>query len=450
MARRDIDKWSFFYWLLQKFWVRVNFYFYYKKIGIFNDHLIPSNRSIIIAPNHQNALMDAIAFVSQPPKQRIFLTRADVFNKPFVERILYFMKMLPIFRIRDGRSSLQKNEEIFDTAVQILHNKKSPLFMFPEGNHGDKRKLRPLVKGIFRIAFLAQEKYKDQPGIVIMPVGLDYEHYQKFGKNLLVNYGKPIEVAEFWKDYEENPSIATNNLREKLSEHMRQCMIDIQSEKYYDTYMHLREIYRPSLLSRFGLTPKNLLHQFQSDKYLIEKLDLVLAANPEKIEAIHKLTQEYVFLRDDLNLREWVFRKNRYSWAGIVVRLIASLVLLPVFLFGILNNWLNFFVPFWYVKKIKDTQFRSTAAWGVGLVLQIIYYPILIVLGFVFLPVLWLKLLYIPLIPLSGLAAYRVYTLFVKNRGRIKFNLAKNHSPDLKKAIALRKEIIESLDSLTI
>lgn len=133
MARRDIDKWSVWYWILQKFWVRVNFYLYYKKIGIFNDHLIPSNRSIIIAPNHQNALMDAIAFVSQPPKQRIFLTRADVFNKPFVERILYFMKMLPIFRIRDGRSSLQKNEEIFDTAVEILHNKRSPLLCSPKG-----------------------------------------------------------------------------------------------------------------------------------------------------------------------------------------------------------------------------------------------------------------------------------------------------------------------------
>ncbi|QQS51934.1 MAG: 1-acyl-sn-glycerol-3-phosphate acyltransferase [Bacteroidota bacterium] len=450
MARRDIDKWSVWYWILQKFWVRVNFYLYYKKIGIFNDHLIPSNRSIIIAPNHQNALMDAIAFVSQPPKQRIFLTRADVFNKPFVERILYFMKMLPIFRIRDGRSSLQKNEEIFDTAVEILHNKRSPLFMFPEGNHGDKRRLRPLVKGIFRIAFLAQEKYKDQPGIVIMPVGLDYEHYQKFGKNLLVNYGKPIEVAEFWKDFEENPSIATNNLRDKLSEHMRQCMIDIQSEEYYDTYMHLREIYRPNLLNRLNLKQGNLLHQFQSDKILIEKLDLVLAANPQKIEAIHKLTQEYVFLRDDLQLREWVLRKNGYSWAGIFLRSIASLVLLPVFLFGILNNWPNFFVPFWYVKKIKDTQFRSTAAWGVGLVMQIIYYPILIMLGFVFLPVLWMKLLYIPLIPLSGLAAYRVYTLLVKNRARIKFNLAKNHSSDLRKAIVLRKKIIESLDSLTI
>ncbi len=449
MARRDIDNWSFLYWLLQKNWIRVNFYFYYRKIAIFNAHLIPRNRSVIVAPNHQNALMDAMAFVSQPPKQRVFLTRADVFKNPLIQRILFFLKMLPIFRIRDGRSSLQKNDEIFNTAVQILHNKKSPLFMFPEGNHGDKRRLRPLVKGIFRIAFLAQERYKDQPGVVIMPVGLDYEHYQKFGKNLLVNYGRPIEVADFWKEYEENPNLATNKLREKLAEQMRRCMIDIQSEEYYDTYMHLREIYRPSLINRLILKDGNLLHHFQTDKHLIEKLDITLSANPERIEKIHTLTQEYVFLREKLNLREWVFRKTKYSWLSILLRLLASILLLPLFLFGVLNNWPNFFLPIRFAKKIKDTQFRSTAAWGMGLVMQILYYSVLIVLGIIFLPAIWLILLYIPLIPLSGLAAYWVYKLFVKNLARIRFNLAKNNSFDLKKAISLRTEIIESLHALT-
>jgi 1-acyl-sn-glycerol-3-phosphate acyltransferase len=446
MARRDIDKWSIGYWFFQVIWIWLNLKLYYKKIGVFNKHKIPNDAPVIIAPNHQNALMDALAVVTQGSHQWVFLTRADVFNKPFVERILYLFKMLPIFRIRDGRTSLQKNEEIFDAAVKILHNKRSPLCMFPEGNHGDKRRLRPLVKGIFRIAFMAQEKYKDQPGVKIIPTGIDYEHYQKFGKTLLVNFGDPIEVSEYWKEYEESPALATNSLRERLASEMKKIMIDITTDDYYQTYMALKEIYRPTLLKKLKLQINNSLQGFQADKELIQSLDKTLANNPEKVEALHSKTERYVRLREKTNLREWVFQKSRYSYLFSMVSILLSILLLPVLLFGLINNWPNFFIPIKFVKKIKDPQFRSTAAFGLGLALQIIYYPILIALGFIFLPNLWLKLIYIPLIPLSGKAAYSVWKLLLKNIVKIRYNLTQNRNKNIKTALILRTEIIEELN----
>ncbi len=445
MARREIDKRTFGYFFLQFFWARFNFVLYYKRIGIFNKSKIPKKAPIIIAPNHQNALMDALAIVTQAPVQRIFLTRADVFNKPFIERILNYLKMLPIFRIRDGRTNLAKNDEIFETAVKILHNQKCPLCMFPEGNHGEKRRLRPLVKGIFRIAFLAQEKYKDQPGVKIIPTGIDYEHYQKFGKEQFINYGDPIEVCEYWNEYEKNPASATNALKERLSEEMRKVMIDIQSDEYYDTYMSLRSIYGPVLSKKLNLNYRNQLDKFKTDKKLISGLDNLLKDKPEELESIHKLTQKYCKERDQLNFREWLFAKKT-SIPGALLGMIISFILIPIFLFGLINNWPNFFIPSIYVKKIKDPQFRSTAIFGMGLVLQIIYYPILIVLAFFFIPVLWLKLLFIPLLPISGYISWNIWKLFIKNWHKIRFNSLKS-SNKLKQVIALRSEIIAKLNN---
>ena len=448
MARREIDRWTLWYWFLQTFWAGINFTLYYKRIGVFNKHKIPKDASLIIAPNHQNALMDAMAFVTRPGTQRVFLTRADVFNKPLVERLLYSWKMLPVFRIRDGRASLQKNEEIFDSAVKIIQNKKCPLFMFPEGNHGDKRRLRPLVKGIFRIAFMAQEKYKDKPGVKIVPAGLDYEHYQKYGKELLINYGDPIEVCEYWKKFEENPVSATNALRERLEEEMRKVMIDIKSEDYYDTIMHLRDIYRPTLIKKLGLNLKNQFDKFKVDKNLIEALSKVEENQPDKIKSIDDKTKQYVRLRNKVNLREWIFSGKKYTIVGAFLNILLSVVLLPVLLFGLLNNAPVFFIPGFYAKKIKDPQFRSTAAWGMALVLQFIYYPILIVLGFNVLPALWLKLLYIPILPFSGYAAWQVWKLFIKNWNKLRFVFMKSGNKNLKSALSLRQEIVNELNAL--
>ena len=144
--RENIDKWSFLYFLIKYSFAKRLHDFFYRKRQIVHAGRIPKNEPVILAPNHQNALMDALAFVMGLKFQTVFLARADIFKGKFIINLLTFIKILPIFRIRDGMANLQKNEEIFDLTVNILKNKHNPLLLFPEGNHGDRRRLRPLVK----------------------------------------------------------------------------------------------------------------------------------------------------------------------------------------------------------------------------------------------------------------------------------------------------------------
>ena len=141
---------------------------------------------------------------------------------------LSIFKMLPVYRIRDGASELSKNEEIFNESIQVLLRKKCPVTIYVEGNHGDKRRLRPLVKGIFRIAFQAQESYGDKPGVVIVPSGIDYSDYTNFRSKLFVQYGEPIEVCEYYAEFKENSARGINKLRERLSEEMKKYIIQVQ------------------------------------------------------------------------------------------------------------------------------------------------------------------------------------------------------------------------------
>lgn len=415
-----IGDWSLFCHLLSKI-TKASYNRYYKKISVVNKEKLEVEGPIIFAPNHQGTLMDALALIFGLNKQFMFLARADIFKKPIVKNILYLMKILPAYRSRDGIDSLQKNEEIFGLTIRALKKKVVPLCIFPEGSHGNKRRLRPLVKGMFRIAFKTQEEYGLKPGVKIIPVGIDYGHYQKFRNTQLIVVGDPIEVCEYWQEYAENPAVAMNSLRDRLSEEMRKVMIDIETEEYYDLYMGLRTIFNKQMRKRLNLNNSSLYNKFKADKKMITALDQCLKSNRFKIEEINQLYTEYSGLRDHLNLRDWVPEKPEYSIIRNIAGMLISMIVLPLFLLGLFNNWPHFFLPPRKFKNIKDPQFMSTAKWGMGHVLFPMYFIPLSILALIFVPFWWLKWLYIITFIPSGIFALSYRNFIVKSMARIRY-----------------------------
>ncbi len=425
MSKRDtIDKWSLFYWCLQFLLVKPVHDFYYRKIQVKHKEKIPKNESVILAPNHQNAMMDALALVGGISRyQTVFLARADVFKNKMVRKLLTAFKLLPVYRIRDGRSSLKKNDEIFDITTNVLRNKVTPLCLYPEGNHGDKRRIRPLVKGIFRIAFMVQADYKTKPGVKIVPTGIDYGEYRKFRQTQFIIFGDPIEVCDYWRDYEENPAVAMNKLRDRLSEELKKLTIHIATEEYYYLYMGLRSIYGKIMCKKLGLRYGILYNKHVADKKMIDLLNTCLEKTPDKIKNLNSVFKNYMRLRKKLNFRDWVPGKKRYSIVLNTLGILSSVVTLPLVLLGLFNNWPHFFIPPVLQKRIKDTQFHSTAKWGAGCVLLIVYYLILFILAMLFIPFWWLKIAYIFTLPSSGIFALAYRKFIIKFWARIRYTI---------------------------
>jgi len=139
------------WYLFVKLYVRLGFAFYFKKIMISGLENIPKDKAILFVANHQNALIDPILIASIMPRELNFLTRADVFNKPLIKALLSTVNMMPIYRIKDGRTGLSKNEEVFEKCHKILNNN-GTILIFPEGNHNIQRRLRILSKGFINIS----------------------------------------------------------------------------------------------------------------------------------------------------------------------------------------------------------------------------------------------------------------------------------------------------------
>jgi 1-acyl-sn-glycerol-3-phosphate acyltransferase len=291
MNFKGIDRWSLKYAIIKLYVNLAHNRIFYRNISVIGKENLPKDTPLFFAPNHQNALMDALIILCSLKAQPVFIARADIFKNKIIARILIALKILPAYRIRDGKENLKKNEEIFDISVKILENK-NILALFPEATHTDKRQLRILKKGVQRIVFQAEEKNNFQLGVKIVPIGIYYSNYWNFKSDIQIIFGKPIEIDEYLKIYQENQQKAMLALRDKISEELKPLMIHIKNNEYYDLFEFMREVYNNEMRKMLGLS-KNLYNEFLADKKIIDALDITLENKPELFENLNTEANHY-------------------------------------------------------------------------------------------------------------------------------------------------------------
>ena len=103
----------------------------YRKTEIHGEENIPQDGALIFAPNHCNTLMDALVMLNAYNGSTVFGARADIFNNKFIADIMYFLRILPMVRQRDGLRNVLKNKDTQETIVETLeHNVR--FCMFPK------------------------------------------------------------------------------------------------------------------------------------------------------------------------------------------------------------------------------------------------------------------------------------------------------------------------------
>ncbi|MBO7331817.1 MAG: 1-acyl-sn-glycerol-3-phosphate acyltransferase, partial [Alistipes sp.] len=121
MAKREkkIQDYNFWYWLL-RFYVDLALKLSFRNIRYADREKIPQDGAVIYAPNHTNALMDALVILAMDRKPKVFVARADIFKSPVLAKIFKFFKIMPIMRMRDGIDEVKKNVEIIQKSVDVL------------------------------------------------------------------------------------------------------------------------------------------------------------------------------------------------------------------------------------------------------------------------------------------------------------------------------------------
>jgi 1-acyl-sn-glycerol-3-phosphate acyltransferase len=424
MSKENIEKYSKRYALLKAvagFWH--NNVFYRRVIVLGRDNINPDHH-IIFAPNHQNALMDALAVLYTHKGQPVFLARADIFKKKIIASILYFLKILPVYRIRDGFRSLLANDETFNKTIDVLRNKNG-LVILPEGDHEGFRRLRQLKKGICRIAFQADEASGFNMKIKIIPVGLEFTHYSRYRQVLTVVYGKPIEVSEFHELYKKSPEIAFNELRNKLSYEMKRIMVHIESEEDYEAIDELRKLVN----GRYS--DSILFPRLFRDRILIDKMNSLKANNLPLYKQICSLSLLVKEKAKAMNIDYRLLAKKRHPLGWLIAGLVGIIISLPVFIFGNIFNLTFLEIPNLRTRNSKDPQFRATFKYGLSLAIAFILSPVFLVLSFTIFSPWWLAILVFLALPVSGLLAWYLYLLFLRIIGGLRIrNLMKNKIRD--------------------
>ncbi|MBN3582176.1 1-acyl-sn-glycerol-3-phosphate acyltransferase [Algoriphagus aestuarii] len=217
------------YWL--RLMVKACLHLYFKKIKIDGKENIPKNRPVILVANHQNALIDPLLLATHTKLNPFFLTRASVFKSPIAAKLLDFIRMLPVYRVRDGFSTIQQNQLIFDKTYEIL-KKNGTVIIFAEGSHSLIRNLRQLSKGFTRMAFGLKEKYPESEPL-ILPVGINYSAHRKSGSRVHMIFGKPIEVNM--------PNSQSGKLTKSVEKALHHLVVEIPDEGYEENLNRLLE-----------------------------------------------------------------------------------------------------------------------------------------------------------------------------------------------------------------
>lgn len=436
---------------LVRYWTSFAFkYIFYRRTEIRGREKFRPNDPLLFAPNHQNALMDALAYLTTLKQQPIFLARADIFKSKIVTLILNFSKMMPVYRIRDGYENLAKNQEVFDRCTEILKSGHS-LCMFPEGNHGDKRFFRPLKKGLARIAFEAENASDFKMGLKIVPCGIDYSNYENVRGRLTVSYGDPITITDLKDLYRSDPQSALKELNNRIRTNIEPHMIEIPWEDIYFMVMDLRMMYGKRYRELKNLPGKTLFHKFDADKEMIRMIGTLRETEPEKIAGINSLVMEYWKLLKKHNFRDHTIENEPYGPLRLIWNTLILALGFPLHIYSLINNYHLYRIPMILSRKLfKDPQFWSTGAFVISLVVMLpISYAIqTLIVGLIF-KTWWIWVAY--LATLLPTAVYMLHYMFEnrKWRSRIRFMWMKGRkNKDIARLVELRKDIFSKMDGL--
>lgn len=442
------EKWSLGYWFLKQY-VRFANWLILKNTYVFGKERIPKNKPLIFAPNHQNALSDPMAVLLNTSFQPVWLGRADIFGKSkLVDTFLRFIKIIPVYRIRDGKENLNKNQETFSLSIKVLENN-SALALFPEAAHSYKRQMLPHKKAVPRIAFMAEEQTNCQLDIQVVPTGIYYSHYWKFNRTLIVIFGEPIAVKKYRESYKDNPNAATIALKNDIYNALLPLTINIKSKKHYNEFERIREFYGKQFMMRQA-KKSTLINRFKSDQLLVKKLDELEAKKSDSVTSLELGINNLYKKINKLGLRSWLISSNEKHLGKITVNFLLLLAGFPIFIYGFLFNCLPFFLIDRIVrKKVKDKSFWSTFFLVPGLILFPLFYLIEFLAVSWLLPGVLLKIGFIISLPFAGKLAFNWYILLRKTIGRFRLLRLKWIEPEkFNKLLKEKNQLFEQLDNL--
>lgn len=194
-------------------------HWFYGDIRIAGSERIPARGPLLIAANHQNALVDSLIVGWVVPRRVAMTAKATLADNPLIAFLFRILHVVPLRRVSDEIKKAtgaprdpSRNSEAFREITTLL-GKGGAVLIFPEGKSHNEFGLEPLKSGLARLALQA----RDEAGIKsirVLPIGLVFEDKGVPGTIVGACVGEAIEM-DTWigADHAELTEEIANRLR---------------------------------------------------------------------------------------------------------------------------------------------------------------------------------------------------------------------------------------------
>lgn len=224
--------------------------------------MIGQKGPLLIASNHPNSFLDAIILATLFKSPIHSLARGDAFANKIITKILTSFNMLPVYRVSEGVENLENNYDTF-SACQDIFKQDGIVLIFSEGRCINEWHLRPLKKGTARLAL---EAWQSGVNIKVLPLGINYSSFRKFGKTVFLNFGNFITKEEIDEDHYSGKTIITFNQKLKYQLEKLVFEIDINDKQKRKKYFYFKQ---PLLKSIILFMPAFIGFIIHSPLYLL-------------------------------------------------------------------------------------------------------------------------------------------------------------------------------------
>jgi glycerol-3-phosphate O-acyltransferase / dihydroxyacetone phosphate acyltransferase len=336
---------------------------FYRKIHVSGLENIDAKKPQIIASNHPNGFMEPLVMACYFPRPLHFLVRGDVFDKKWLRPLLLGTNQIPVFRFKDGFSKLRENAKTFDASTKVLMDN-NMLLIYAEGGTESIKKLRPLQKGVARLAFQVLEADPNTP-LEILPSGINFTYPQQFNSEVMLSVGKPILIQDYKELHTQDPKEAMDKLLDDLFHAMKPHVVHLEDQAKMESMDQLLNIKRAKLPQSY--LPVSIYDRKQLDEE-------IKIANWLNVNNSNTISSDLKLVRDDLMASGYTYRDLSKSSLSVKRALVLMLGLIPALL-GYITHAIPLYLGKTFAhKKVTSHEFLACIWMAVTIVFILIYY----------------------------------------------------------------------------
>jgi glycerol-3-phosphate O-acyltransferase/dihydroxyacetone phosphate acyltransferase len=276
---------------------------YFRRIEVRDAERFPATGPVLVVANHPAAFTDVLVLLTRLPRRIHFLAMGALFKSPLIGFAFKLAGALPIYRRQDDPRLMHLNDATFDACHALLDDGRVVL-IFPEGTSETDRRLAVMKTGAARLALAHEERPGQRGRLRLLPVGLHLTDRTKFGSEVVISFGPPLELEPYGAAHEPDRRHAVERLTAAIEDALEALIVHIPVPEVADLVNELERLYLDELTDRGD--PR---HELILERRIAECVEYFRRHDPDRMVQVWRLITAYRRKLEALHLEDEALRR---------------------------------------------------------------------------------------------------------------------------------------------